>query len=151
MTRRPPKGGVGEPLFGEEWWASDQRLFQDSLARKTAARRARRPATIRRRDAAAAGDSQLMLPWFEDPDGAGDESVRPDGAGALGAVAAGPVRGDPGSGQLLLWPRGEGAAADQPAGGGTGRGRPAGRGIPGEGRAEPWGLDLLYQEDSPPE
>jgi hypothetical protein len=31
MTRRPPKGGVGEPLFGEEWWASDQRLFQDSV------------------------------------------------------------------------------------------------------------------------
>ena len=72
MARRPPKGGVGEPLFGEDWWASDQQLFQDSLTRRAAAAApARRPVSIRRRDAAAAGDGQPMLPWFEDPDGAG--------------------------------------------------------------------------------
>ena len=60
MARRPPKGGVGEPLFGEKWWASDQRLFQDSLTRRAAARtaprRPRRPATLRKQDAAAGID-----------------------------------------------------------------------------------------------
>jgi len=49
VTRRPPKGGVGEPLFGEDWWTDDQRLFQDSLIRRvvrTAPRRTRRPAEL---------------------------------------------------------------------------------------------------------
>jgi len=27
VARRPPKGEAGEPLFGEDWWARDQRLF----------------------------------------------------------------------------------------------------------------------------
>ena len=49
MTRRRSWEQVGEPLFGEEWWNEDQQLFQDSLARQSAAkprpRRApRRPA-----------------------------------------------------------------------------------------------------------
>ena len=34
MTRRRDWEGVGEPLFGEDWWAADQRLFADSLARR---------------------------------------------------------------------------------------------------------------------
>jgi hypothetical protein len=105
MARRPPKGGVGEPLFGEDWWSSDQRLFQDSLARpaasRAAPRRARRPASMRGQDADADG-GQLVLPWFGDAAGEGDEPVRADGAGALGALgalAADPVRGDSGSGR----------------------------------------------------
>ena len=43
-----------------------------------------------------------MLPLFEEPPGAAGEPLRGDGAGSLGPVAAGPVRGDRGSGQLLL-------------------------------------------------
>src|SRR5450631_1228177 len=34
MTRRKSWEGVGEPLFGEDWWVADQRLFEDSVARK---------------------------------------------------------------------------------------------------------------------
>src|SRR5260370_32109522 len=84
VTRRRTWEGVGEPLFGEEWWVADQRLFQDSLARKAspspARRRARRAATLRKHDSAAKPDSgQDMLPWFEDPPGEADELLRGDG------------------------------------------------------------------------
>ncbi len=104
MTRRRRHDGVGEPLFGEDWWADDQQLFQDSVTRRAApARRPRRAATIRKRETtAAAGYEQGMLPLFEEPPGAAGEPLRGDGAGSLGPVAAGPVRGDRGSGQLLL-------------------------------------------------
>jgi hypothetical protein len=100
VVRRRTWVGVGEPLFGEEWWAADQRLFQDSLTRQTASsptrRRRPRPATLQKHDATAdPGHQQEMLPWFEDPPGEPDELLRGDGPRALGAVAPDPVRGDP--------------------------------------------------------
>ena len=68
MSRRRPREGVGEPLFGEDWWAADQRLFQDSVTRRPPARpAARRPASLRKQDR---GRRQQMLPWFEEPPGA---------------------------------------------------------------------------------
>src|ERR1022692_522258 len=134
MTRRRNWEGVGEPLFGEDWWVSDQRLFEDSVARKASRspppRRSRRPSTLRRQDAAA---GQGMLPWFEDPPGDADELLRGDGPRSLGTVAPGPVRADPGSGQLLLGPWEPGGDEDRRPGGRAGRGRPAGRGLPEQG------------------
>ncbi len=138
--RRDPAGM--EPLFGEDWWVSDQQLFQDSLARQAAPcpvkpKTARRTTLQRKTRAASAGIEQPMLPWFEEPepDPAGDagEPLRSDGAGALGSVAADPVRGDQRSGQLLLGPWDTGGAADREPGGGPGRGRPARRELPGKG------------------
>jgi hypothetical protein len=111
MTRRKNWDGVGEPLFGEDWWVADQQLFEDSVARKAARaparRRPRRPSAVPGKEAAA---EQGMLPWFEDSPGDADELLRGDGPRALGAVAPEPVRDNPGSGQLLLgpWQPGEG-------------------------------------------
>src|ERR1022692_836929 len=104
VTRRRSWEGVGEPLFGEDWWVDDQRLFEDSVARKASPsptqRRARRATTLRRHDSAAESDSgQEMLPWFEDPPGEADELLRGDGPRSLGTVAPGPVRGDRRPGQ----------------------------------------------------
>ena len=66
VTRRRPREGVGEPLFGEDWWTSDQQLFQDSLTRRGAPAAppgGRAAATLRKRDAAAAAaTSRTMLP-----------------------------------------------------------------------------------------
>src|ERR1700735_4694335 len=138
MTRRRSSEGVGEPMFGEDCWAADQLLFQDSLIRRTArppARR-RRPSatTLRKQDATTdPGPQQEMLPWFEDPSGEPDELLRGDGPRALGAVAPDPVCGDPGSGQLLLGFGEPGGSPDRRPGGRAGRGRPAGRGLPGQG------------------
>jgi hypothetical protein len=63
MTRRRRPGDQDLPLFGEDWWAADQQLFQDAVTRRTApSRRRRRAATIRKREAtAAAGHEQGML------------------------------------------------------------------------------------------
>ncbi|MGO9079862.1 MAG: hypothetical protein ACLQDY_12580 [Streptosporangiaceae bacterium] len=38
MTRRRSREQVGDPLFGEKRRNEDQQLFQDSLARRSAAR-----------------------------------------------------------------------------------------------------------------
>ena len=100
MTRRR-RENVGEPLFGEDWWVADQKLFEDSLIRQQARpaaprRRPRRAGTMRKRNRPApSGLVQDMLPGFGEQQGAADgEPVRGDGPQALGAVAAGPVRGD---------------------------------------------------------
>src|ERR1700761_5298474 len=138
MARRK-QYAVGEPLFGEEWWLDDQQLFADSVARKAQAspprrRRPRRPARVPEQDGAAGPQYvQGMLPWFEEEPGDEDELLRSDGPAALGPVAAGPVRGDRGSGQLLRGPGEPGVGPDRGAGGPV-RGRhAAGRGIPGSG------------------
>ena len=39
--RREP---VGEPLFGEDWWVADQKLFEESLFRQQDSPPAPRPA-----------------------------------------------------------------------------------------------------------
>ena len=31
VARRRGWEGVGEPLFGEDWWTADQQLFEDSV------------------------------------------------------------------------------------------------------------------------
>src|SRR5580658_626691 len=62
-----------------------------------------------------------------------DEPVRRDGPGALGPVAAGPVRGDQRSGQLLLGPWGGSEPADHGPDRGPGGQRSGRRGLPGEG------------------
>src|SRR5258707_4602662 len=138
--RRPPV--LDQPLFDEDWWASDQQLFQDSVARQASQQdspaKPRRRTTLQNKTATADnGYSQPMLPWFEEPDPAGDadEPLHSDGAGALGQVAAVPIRGDQRSRQLLLGFVDAGGAADRQPGGGAGRGRPAGRGLSGEGGA----------------
>jgi hypothetical protein len=43
-TQEPRPGGhqSSEPLFGEDWWTADQRLFEDSLARRETPRPPRR-------------------------------------------------------------------------------------------------------------
>src|SRR5690242_4776129 len=107
MTRRRRWDDAGEPLFGEEWWAADQRLFADSLARRgtrpTRNRRARRSTTLQKQDRTAGpGPIQGMLPWFEDPPGADDELLRADGPASLGQMGSAPVRDDRESGRLLL-------------------------------------------------
>jgi hypothetical protein len=106
---------VGEPLFAEDWWAADQKLFEDSLIRQqqqpsAAGRRARRTGSIRTRNRPApSGPVQDMLPWFQDEQGAAGEPVRGDGPQALGALAAGPVRGDREAGDVFHQPgRGSG-------------------------------------------
>ena len=43
MPRRRSWEGAGEPLFGEDWWRENQKLFQDSLARTAATGRKSRP------------------------------------------------------------------------------------------------------------
>jgi N12 class adenine-specific DNA methylase len=133
MTRRKSWEGVGEPLFGEDWWVADQRLFEDSVARKAprapARRRTRPPSTVPGKDAAAEQD---MLPWFEDPPGDGNELLRGDGPRALGAMAPEPVRDDPEPGQLLLGPWQPGGDEDRRAGGRASRERPARRELPGQ-------------------
>src|SRR5438045_8640589 len=66
--RRRRWDNFGEPLFGEEWWVADQKLFEDSLIRQQSSppaprRRARRTGTIRKRNRAVpAGLVQDMLP-----------------------------------------------------------------------------------------
>src|SRR5205823_15097368 len=99
--RRRRWDNFGEPLFGEEWWVADQKLFEDSLVRQQSGppaprRRSRRTGTIRKRNRAApSGLVQDMLPGFGEQQGAADgEPVRGDGPQALGAVAAGAARGD---------------------------------------------------------
>ena len=118
--RRRRQDNAGEPLFGEDWWAADQELFEDSLIRQESRpvaprRRSRRPGSIRKRtQPAQPGLVQDMLPGFQDDQGAADgEPVRGDGPQALGAVAAGPVRGDPGPGEVL---RGLGDQAEEKIG-----------------------------------
>jgi hypothetical protein len=76
----------------------DQRLFEDSLARREpprpARRRPRETADLRSQDTAGApGPVQGVLAWFEDLPGAADEQVRADGPAPLGTVAAGPGPG----------------------------------------------------------
>src|SRR5580658_8549343 len=139
MARRRKWEAVGEPLFGEDWWRDDQRLFADSLTRQApaATRRAprpRRPATLPAQASASQPEYvQGMLPWFEEETGVADESVRGDGPAALGEVAAPAVRGNRGSGQLLHRPGRAGLGPDRGAGVRV-RGRSAaGRGIPGPG------------------
>lgn len=61
-----------------------------------------------------------------------DERVRDNGQAALGAVAASEVRGDQRPGQLLLLPWPAGGGEDRGPDAGPGRGRPAGRGLPGQ-------------------
>src|SRR5437773_5942016 len=140
--RRRRWDNFGEPLFGEDWWVADQKLFEDSLIREQSGppaprRRSRRTGTIRKRNRAApSGLVQDMLPGFGEQQGAADgEPVRGDGPQALGAVAAGPVRGDREPGGVLHRPGRGGRAEDHRAGMGAGGGRPAGRGVPGQGRA----------------
>ena len=126
MSRRKDRAReqASEPLFGEDWWVADQRLFEDSLARRETPRpprrRARKRANLRKQEAAGVqAPVQGMLPGFEDPPGADDEPIRADGPAALGAVAARPVRGDRGPGQLLFGPgearRRRGSAAWRPS------------------------------------
>src|SRR5712691_10263430 len=137
-TRRRPREAVGEPLFGEDWWQQDQQLFHDSLTRRSAPRaRPRRPArpsdqtdTLQSQYTQDALFSDDLLP----SQGAEHEPLRRDGPEALGTVAARPVRPDRRSGQLLLEPWDADGGADRPTGAGTGRGRLARRGIPGQGR-----------------
>src|SRR5437588_1657419 len=139
--RRRRWDNFGEPLFAEDWWVADQKLFEDSLIRQPPSspgprRRSARAGTIRKRNRPAPpGLVQDMLPGFGEQQGAGDgEPVRPDGPQALGTVAAGPVRDDREPGGVLHRPGRRGRAEDHRAGLGTGGGRPAGRGIPGQGR-----------------
>src|SRR6266566_2747395 len=123
----------GEPLFGEEWWVADQKLFEDSLVRQQSSppaprRRSRRTGTIRKRNRAApSGLVQDMLPGFGEEQGAADgEPVRGDGLQALGTVAAGTVCGDREPGGVLHRPgrrgRADRAGRDDPAAPGTGNG-----------------------------
>src|SRR5260370_11060617 len=81
-------------------------------------------------------EGQLSLEDLWEPAAKGadeDESVRRDGSAALGSVAAGTIRSDPGSGQLLLDAgRGSGPADLGPDAGAGGR-RSTRRGPPGEG------------------
>ena len=68
--RRRRWDNFGEPLFGEDWWVADQKLFEDSLIREQSGppaprRRSRRTGTIRKRNRAApSGLVQDMLPGF---------------------------------------------------------------------------------------
>jgi|HubBroStandDraft_1064217.scaffolds.fasta_scaffold31182_4 hypothetical protein len=151
--------GVGEPLFGEDWWAEDQKLFEDAVARRTSSpksrQRPRRPAKPRKQPLPADRPFvQDMLPWFEDPQGDEHESLRPDRDGSLGEVAPGLVRGDPEQGQLLLGFGEPGGEPDRRAGLGVREDRPAGRGVPGEGRPArggpaPGRADSPVRDDSP--
>src|SRR5439155_888531 len=97
--RRRRWDNFGEPLFAEDWWVADQKLFEDSLIRQQPSssgsrRRSARAGTIRKRKRPApSGLVQDMLPGFGEEQGADDgEPVRGDGPQALGTVAAGPVR-----------------------------------------------------------
>src|SRR5271166_1238570 len=49
---------ASEPLFGEDWWVADQRLFEDSLARRETPRpprrRAGKTANLRKQETARA-------------------------------------------------------------------------------------------------
>jgi hypothetical protein len=36
MTRRRRPGDQDQPLFGKDWWVSDQRLFQNAVTCRTA-------------------------------------------------------------------------------------------------------------------
>ena len=131
--------GVGEPLFGEDWWAEDQKLFEDAVARRTAHKQVRRgitrPAKTKNQPLSPAPPwIQGMLPWFEDPQGDEHESLRPDRDGSLGEVAPSPVRGDPEQGQLFPGLGEPGGVEDRRAGPGLRGQRPARRDVPGEGR-----------------
>ena len=102
---------VGEPLFGEDWWVADQKLFEESLLRQQDGQPAPRPAARpagrlrKRKRPAQSGPVQDMLPWFSDEQGAADgEPVRGDGPQALGAMAAGPAGGDREPGAVLHRP-----------------------------------------------
>jgi hypothetical protein len=57
VTPRSRRDDAAEPLFGEDWWVTDQQLFQDAVNRE-AGRKPRRWATIRKRKTAAAGYEQ---------------------------------------------------------------------------------------------
>src|SRR5215467_7420659 len=129
-ARRKQWEGAGEPLFGEEWWLADQRLFADSLAR----RRPRRPARLRKQASyVEPAWEQGTLDLFGERPGAEDEPLRGHGPGALGAVASPAVRGDRGPGQLLLGFGEPGVGEDRGAGQRVRRGHAARRGVPGEG------------------
>src|SRR6266571_6603211 len=120
MGRRRKWDNVGEPLFGEDWWRTDQKLFEDSIIRQTppppaTRRRPRRRGTIRKRNQPAApAPVQDMLPWFHDeqPGAAADEPVRGDGPQALGPVASRQVRGDRGPKDVLFRPGEPGGGED---------------------------------------
>src|SRR5215813_3259255 len=138
MTRRRSWKDVGQPLFGEGWWEQDQRLFQDSLIRRSPARPQRRRQPRRpAHPGTLPGDYVQDALFLEDDllpqQGADHEQVRPDGPAALGALAADPVRSDRGSGQLLLGPWETGRGPDRHSDAATGRRRPARGGIPGQG------------------
>src|SRR5580658_1499907 len=131
--------GVGEPLFGEDWWAEDQKLFEDAVARRTA-RPQSRP---RSRHSSKSAKQPLpadppwvqgLLPWFEDPQGDSDEPLRPARDGSLGKVAPGPVPSDPGQGELFPGLGKPGGVEDRRAGPGVRRRRPARRDLPEQSR-----------------
>src|SRR6266568_4356401 len=139
VTRRRSREPVGEPLFGEDWWQQDQRLFQDSLARRPASKPPSRRSCTRGAQPGTLQNGYVQDALFTDDDllpvrGGEDDPLRPDGPEALGTVAAGPVRGDRGPGQLLLQPGEAGGGTGRPPGPATGRRRPARRGVPGQGR-----------------
>ena len=158
MSRRGDRAReeASEPLFGEDWWTADQRLFEDSLARRETPRpprrRAGKTANLRKQETAGArAPVQGMLPGFEDLPGADDEPIRADGPAALGPVAAGPVRGDRGPGQLLFGPGGPGGGEDRQPGGRAGRKRRPGEGFLAKagrlGEARHWAEQIVLPED----
>src|SRR6266851_2762977 len=159
MPRRRSWEGAGEPLFGEDWWREDQKLFQDSLARTAATARKSRPRRAARRAAQPGtlpdGHAQDALFSYDDIaaiQGAEHEPVRPDGPEALGAVAARPVRPDRGPGQLLLGLGEVNGGEDRQPGAGSGGRRPARGGVPRQSRsagpgAAPGGGDRAGRPD----
>src|SRR5215467_12391960 len=99
VARRRPRTGVGEPLFGADWWQQDQQLFQDSLARRSPTRPSRRRAPRRTTQPGSLPGGYAQGALFSEDDllphqGAENEPIRPDGSAALGAVAADPVHDD---------------------------------------------------------
>ena len=140
-SRRKPQEDLGEPLF-DEWWLEDQRLFQDSVDRRDASpapgcqRKNPGRRSVRRRNLLRESGQDALFSLDEvlaDRKGT-DEPLRPDGAAALGEVAALPVRDDRGPGGILHRPGPPGGGTGRPAGVAAGGGRPAGRGVSGQGR-----------------
>ena len=88
MARRRKRYAVGEPLFGEDWWQEDQRLFADAVTRTVlqVPRRAPKAASLPKRGSEPIPQYvQDMLPGFGEQQGAAaDEPVRGDGPQALG-------------------------------------------------------------------
>jgi hypothetical protein len=131
MTRRRPPSTGTEPLFGEE-------RHEDETQPASATTHQRRPASRQRTAATTetetAQDALFSLDELITPKEGKDEPLRPNGPAALAALAPGQVLDDREPGQLLLGAGEPGIGPDRPASAPTGGRRPAGRGLPGQGR-----------------